>query len=101
MLTLLVPVLPDLRKIPAFSKRPPNELPSAAAFCTWNNPPGRLVMTAPPLTEIPPAPLQRIVPALSSVRVLRDAELRMAALSVQAGAMIVRPLPFMVPPVQF
>src|SRR5438105_10050997 len=48
-----------------------------------------------------PAPDHRIEPPFSRVRLVRDAKDGMGALSVTPAGMIVRPLPLMVPPVQF
>src|SRR5438270_4919344 len=91
----------DLRKVPALSNRPAPKEEIVAAFWASNNAPRRLVMTAPVLMAMLPAPVQTVVPPFSSVRVASDAELGRAALSVAPAGMIVRPLPLIVPAVQF
>src|SRR5689334_118273 len=99
---VVVPVLADLRNVPALRNRPfAMPLPRLAAFWAWNNAPARLVMTAPLMTPKIPAPLQSTVPPFSSVRALSETELGMAALSVTPTGMMVLPLPLIVPAFQF
>ena len=95
-----VPALTDLRNVPALSNRIP--LPddaSSAAFWTWNNAPGRFVMTAPEKRVIPPPPIQLIVPLFSRIRPFRVTPFGLSTASVAPAEMRVFPLPLMVPDV--
>src|SRR6516164_3845135 len=73
---VVVPVLTDLRKVPALSNRLAPKLEFRfLSFCTWNNAPGRLVMTAPKFRARLPAPDQASVPPFSSVRLDKSKEI--------------------------
>src|ERR1700677_3401849 len=97
---VVVPILTDLRNVPALSKRgapPPKKI--GLAFCALNNAPARLVITAA-FKLMFPAPVQTVVPALSKVRVVIVRKDGLAIVSVAPGAMTVRPVPLIEPPVQ-
>src|SRR5678816_4006724 len=99
-LMVKVPLLSDLRKVPALSKRFAPELSAKeGAFCTSNNAPGRFVMTE--LAKNMACELvQTVEPAFSSVRPLNDSELALLMLRTAPTGMKVRPGPFIVPAVQ-
>src|ERR1700677_44747 len=97
---VVVPMLTDLRNVPALSKRgapPPKEI--GAAFCALNNAPARLVITAA-FKLMFAAPVQTVVPALSKVRVVIVRKDGLAMVSVAPGEITVRPVPLIAPPVQ-
>src|SRR5436190_7416319 len=99
---LLVPLFMDFRYVPVLSKRepPPMAELNDPELWTSNKAPGRLVMTAPPLKKIFPAPLQEIVPPFSSVRDVRiNCELP-AICNVAPVSRIIWPLPLRVGPRQ-
>src|ERR1041385_181671 len=96
----VIPVLPDLRNVPALSNRLPlTENVKPPPLWSSNSPLPRLVIT-PPLKRILPAPVQSAAPAFSNTR-LKLTAIGTAMFSVAPGAMIVRPPPFITPAVQF
>jgi hypothetical protein len=89
--------------MPALSIRPfskPFKV-KLAGLWTWNNAPARLVITAPLNKARLPAPVQRTVPSFSRVRVFSCTVPGLETLSVTPARMMIRPLPVMLPPVQF
>ena len=104
LFTAVEPALVDFRNVPALSNRlAPAPALSDAAFWTSNNAPARLVTTAPEFTAKLPAPVHTTVPPFSNVRLTSDAWFRLgtARLSVAFASIIVRPLPLIVPVIQF
>src|ERR1043166_3672918 len=98
---VVMPALMDLRNVPALSNRglPPLGI-SVAAFWAWNKAPARLVMTPLFIRMLPPR-FHSTAPPFSSVRVFRETPPGKAAFSITPGGITVRPLPVMLPPVQF
>src|SRR5687767_11846159 len=91
-----------LRKVPALSSRlapAPVGGVIAPADRTSKSAPARFVMTALEMKKLP-APVQRIVPPFSSVRPPLNVIDVLSMVSMAPGAMIVRPLPLIIPRVQ-
>src|ERR1041385_1332436 len=96
----LVPGSSVFLKVPTLSKRYGElKLMNEPAPCCSKSAPAQLVNTALLKTKLP-APVHRVVPPFSKVR-LRLTLLGLLILSVAPGGMTVRPLPVILPAVQF
>ena len=101
----VVPVLADLRNVPALLN---TAVPligwMEASFWMWKRPPIWLFRTAVLpvlLTTMSPVPVQTTVPALLRVRWERVLLADPLMFSVLPAEMVVAPVPLIVPPVQF